>query len=92
MDTRSDFTDAVIVDNGRVVMRVSTNAPTGEMVTYRTKLAGESANSNDRQNPADRRRGRVSRSGIYIGNALLMMELPFGYCDYERQEDQAVNQ
>lgn len=92
MDTRSDFTDAVIVDNGRVVMRVSTNAPTGEMVAYRAKLTGESANSNDRNNPAHSRLGRVSRSRIYIGNALLMMELPFGYCDYERQEGQAVNQ
>ena len=92
MDTRSDFTDAVIVDNGRVVMRVSTNAPTGEMVAYRTKLTRESANSNDRNNPAGSRRGRVSRSRIYIGNALLMMELPFGYCECERQKDQAVNQ
>ena len=92
MDTRSDFTDAVIVDNGRVVMRVTTNAPNGEMVTYGVQQTGETAKPNDRNKPAGGKRGRVSRSSIYVGNALLMMELPFGYCEYESQNDQAVNQ
>ena len=44
MDIQSDFTNGVVVDNGRVVMRATTDAPNGEIVTYSAKRTGESTN------------------------------------------------
>lgn len=92
MDSQSDFTDAVIVDNGRVVMRVTTDAPNGEMVIYGPQQEGAPVNPDGRSIAPVGKRGRVSRSSIYVGNAQLMKELPSGYCEYERRNDQVVNQ
>lgn len=92
MKTQSSFTDAVIIDHGKVVMRVSSDLPNGEMVFYRKSLPNEAVNEVhciDRENS---QRGRISRANIYVGNPQLMQELPFGYCEAELETDQAVNQ
>ena len=92
MKTEVSFTDAVIIDHGKVVMRVSSDIPNGEMVLYRKSLANEAVNETHHIDRENSERGRVSRANIYVGNPRLMQELPFGYCEIEPETELAVNQ
>lgn len=88
MNIQSSFTDAVIVDHGKVVMRVSSDIPNGEMVLYRTRLPDEAVNEVHHVGRENSKRGRISRANIYVGNQQLMKELPLGYCEIEPETEQ----
>jgi hypothetical protein len=92
MKTQSSFTDAVIVDQGKVVMRVSSDTPNGAMVLYRRTLPDEAVNDVHINDLSNSKPGRISRANIYVGNSQLMKELPFGYCEIEQETELVVNQ
>lgn len=92
MKTESSFTDAVIIDQGKVVIRVSSDIPSGETVLYRPTLPDEAVNDIHLINRENSKRGRVSRANIYVGNPQLMKELPLGYCEMEQESELVVNQ